>query len=110
MIRAKNGNIIFKNQAELNTETNRRIDLILEKKAIEYKAEATERAMTLLLPIIGTVLYETFGFGQKRLDRFAEGFDKHLECIEEEVLTLEQYQNWCKEQGYACLIVGGKNE
>lgn len=105
MIRAKNGNIIFENQAELAVETKRRVKFLIDKEIEQVKEQATKDACTLMLPVIATCLYEAFGFGLKRFEKFAEYFDKHLSCISDGITTADQYEAWCKEQGYKCLIV-----
>lgn len=105
MIRTKNGEIHFKNQAELNKETNRRIKKILETEIVKYKQAATKEAMLLILPIAFTALHEAYGFGEKRLQRFADCFMLHMECINAGVTDLEQYKEFCEEQGYKVLEV-----
>lgn len=100
MKRCKNGEIHFKNMAELNAETNRRIKLILEKEIKKYKQAATKEALILLLPLVCTALYEAYGFGEKRQEKFINYFQMHMECINDGITELEQYRAWCVEQGY----------
>lgn len=105
MIRAKNGNIIFKNQAELNAETNRRIKKILDKEIIKHKQEATQEALVLLLPMVCNALHESHGFGEKRLNKFIDRFMIHVECLQDGITGIDDYQEWCKEQGYTFIEV-----
>lgn len=121
MKKAKDGRLIFDDIKDLNTEINRRIKPKVDKAIEEYhsmlesevgkvKVQATLDASTLMLPIISTCLYEAYGFGVKRIEKFVEYFNKHLECINDGITTPDQYQEWCKEQGYKCLIVEAEDE
>lgn len=100
MITAKNGNLIFKNRAELNAETNKRIKKILETEIVKYKQSATKEALILLLPLACTSLYEAYGLAEKRQERFIDYFITHMECINDGITDIEEYRKWCQEQGY----------
>lgn len=107
MKRTKNGQIIFDNIKDLNEEINRKYKPKIDAAIREYhetlkvaKREATKDALILLLPIGCTALYEAYGFGEKRQDRFIEYFSTHMECIDKGITEIEQYREWCKEQGY----------
>lgn len=105
MKRCKNGEIHFKSQAELSIETKKRVETLIDKELEKVKLQATKDAGNIMLPVIATALYEAYGFGIKRIEKFVEYFNKHIECINDGVTTAEQYEEWCKEQGYKCLIV-----
>lgn len=116
MIKAKDGRLIFDDVKDLNKEIQRRIKPQVDEAIKKYneslaeeikkvKEQATIDAGTLMLPIIATALYEAYGFGEKRLEKFVEYFNKHLECINDGVTTADQYEDWCREQGYDCLIM-----
>lgn len=97
MKRCKNGEIHFKNQAELNIEIKRRVKSILEDEIKKYKQAATREALILMLPIACTALNESHGFNKKRLEPFIEYFTTHLKCIEESVTDIDDYEKWCKD-------------
>lgn len=121
MKKAKDGRLIFDNTKDLTTEINRRIRPQLnaeidklhktyDEQIAKVKEQATVDASTMMLPIIATSLYEAYGFGYKRIEKFVEYFNKHLECINDGITTADQYVDWCKEQGYKCLIVEAEDE
>ena len=100
MITAKNGNIIFKNRAELNIMTKDLVRKEVTKVIEQAKRKSTEEALLLLLPIACTSLYEAYGFAEKRQEKFIEYFITHMQCIEDGVTDIGQYKDWCKQQGY----------
>jgi hypothetical protein len=113
---AKNNPYNFNNKKEFNEAVNKKFKPLINAEVVKLqaayakeiegvKAQATLDASTMLLPMIATSLYEAYGFGQKRIERFVEYFNKHLECISDGVTTADQYEDWCKEKGYDCLIM-----
>lgn len=105
MKECKNGEIHFKNKAELSIETKKRVEYLIKQEMEKIRIQATKDAGTLMLPLIASALYEAYGFGEKRLEKFVEYFNKHLECLNDGIITVDQYEQWCKDQGYKCLIV-----
>lgn len=100
MITAKNGNIIFKNRAELNIVTKDLVRKEVTKVIEQAKRKSTEEALLSLLPIACTSLYEAYGFAEKRQERFIDYFITHMECINDGITDIEEYRKWCQEQGY----------
>lgn len=111
MKRCKNGNIIFKNVAELNKEIQRKIQPQINKAIEKYHepidkikedatVEGTKIAQNFLFCLVCNALYEVPGVGDKRMKAFIKRLKVHQECVEEGVVTLTQYKNWCLEQGY----------
>lgn len=98
MKRCKNGEIHFKNQAELSAETKRRVDLLIKKETDKIQDKLMKTVMLLMLPISCTALYEGYGFGEKRLEKFIEYFHTHMECINQGVTDLDQYKKFCEDQ------------
>lgn len=106
MKRCKNGQIIFDSTLDLTQEINRRVQPLIDKEIEKYhanleqaKIEATKEALILLLPIACTSLYEAYGFGEVRQQKFIDYFVKHMECVNMGVTDLEQYREFCVEQG-----------
>ena len=104
MKRCKNGEIHFKNSFELNQFFNKKLKPIIDGEIEEYhknlekaKINSTKEALTLILPIACTSLYEAFGFAEKRQEKFIDCFTKHIECLNEGVTDLDDYQKWCKD-------------
>lgn len=100
MKRCKNGEIHFKNQAELSAETKRRVDLLIKKETDKIQDKLMKTVMLLMLPISCTALYEAYGFAEVRQQKFIDYFIKHMSCINEGIVNLEQYKEFCKDQGY----------
>ena len=101
MIKAKNGNIIFRNTAELNNEIMRKMS-----KAVEtYHKTDTKNALNLFKPLALNALYEVPGVGEKRINQFLDRFNVHMECLQDGVVTPEEYRDWCLEQGYKVVEV-----
>jgi hypothetical protein len=94
---AKNGNIIFKNRAELNLITKQKVYETIQDALKKAKQDATREAIELLIPIACTAIYEAYGFGEKRQEAFLEYMGRHLECIQDGVTTIDQYEDWCKD-------------
>ncbi|MBP1924614.1 hypothetical protein J2Z76_000467 [Sedimentibacter acidaminivorans] len=106
----------FNNKKEFNEAVNKKFKPLINaeveklhaayaKEMEEAKIQATMDASTMMLPLIATSLYEAYGFGQKRIEKFIEYFNKHLECIGDGITSADQYEDWCKEKGYDCLIM-----
>ena len=111
MITAKNGNIIFENRAELNLKTKELVRKEVAKLIDEAKRKSTEEALTLILPMACNALYECYGFGEKRLEKFIDQFMLHMECLQDGVTGLDDYAKWCKDQGYKFIdVVEVQNE
>ncbi len=110
MIKAKNGNLIFENAADLNKEIQRKIQPKIDKAIEEYhekynaaveqaKTDATRNALLMIYPIACNAIYEAYGIGAKRMDKFLEYFSRHLECLNMGVTDLEDYKKWCEDSG-----------
>lgn len=111
MIKAKNGNIIFKNVAELNKEIQRKMQPQINKAIEKYHepvdkmkkdatVEGTKIAQNFLFCLACNALYEVPGIGDKRMDAFIKRLKVHQECVEEGIVTLTQYKDWCISKGY----------
>jgi len=107
VIKAKNGTMIFENVKEFNEAVNRKYKPLIEEEIKKYQAnleiakrEATKDALIMLLPIVSTALYEAYNFGEKRQEKFIEYFLTHMACINQGITDLEQYREFCKDQGY----------
>ena len=105
MIKHKNGSITFKNKHELKIEINKHLKPILAKA----KEEITENIEAMLIPIISTCLNEAFGMGEVRQDKFMKLFDTHMECLNDGVTSLDQYEEWCIDKGYKFYKKGNCN-
>lgn len=117
-IKAANGNIIFPDMKNVTDFFNIKAKPMIEEaienyhsKVEEVKQDATKEALILLLPIVCTSLYESYGFGEKRLQKFIEYFLIHMECINNGVTDLQQYKDFCKDQNWRFFdMVEVKNE
>lgn len=52
--------------------------------------EITEKSVKIVLALSLIVLRDTFGFGKKRLEKFAQEFLMQLKCIESGAVTFEE--------------------
>ncbi len=109
MIKAKNGNLIFENAADLNKEIQRKIQPKIDKAIEEYhekyntaveqaKTDATKEALLMIYPIACNAIYEAYGIGAKRMDKFLEYFSRHLECLNSGVTDVDDYKKWCEDE------------
>lgn len=105
--KAKNGNIIFPDMKSVseffNIKAKPMIDQAIEdyhKKLEQAKEDATKEALILMLPIACTSLNESYNFSEVRLQKFIDCFENHMSCINEGVTNLEQYKEFCKDEGW----------
>lgn len=97
MKKTKDGKIIFDNTLELNRTIKQKIKPMIADITAQAKQEATKEALQLMFPIACNALYEAYGFGQKRQEQFLKYFNIHLQCLDEGVTTLDDYEKWCKD-------------
>lgn len=64
----------------------------------KMQSEIFEKSMLVLSGVPLIVLIDTFGFGKKRLTRFAEEFLKQLKCVENGAVTLEDLHEVIKKE------------
>ena len=105
----------FRNKKEFNAAVNKKIKPLINAEIEKYhknleqaKIDATNEALVLLLPIVCTSLYEAFGFAEVRQDKFLDYFSIHMQCIEDGVTSLDQYQQWCQDNNvryFKCIEV-----
>jgi len=68
------------------------------KEREKIQQDAMEKSVLVLSGIPLIVLRDVFGFGEKRLTRFAEEFLKQLKCVENGAVTLEDLQEVIKKE------------
>ena len=64
----------------------------------KMQSEIFEKSMLVLSGVPLIVLRDVFGFGEKRLKRFAEEFIKQLKCVENGAVTLEDLHEVIKKE------------
>lgn len=107
----KQEQIIFNSKQEFNQAVNAKFKPLIDEevrklmdkyqKAVEQaKTDATREALTLILPIACNALYEAYGYREKRLEKFVRYFQIHMECLNDGVTDLDDYKQWCQDQGY----------
>ncbi len=94
---------------ELNAEIQRKIQPKIDKAIEEYhekynaaveqaKTDATRNALLMIYPIACNSIYEAYGIGTKRMDKFLEYFSRHLECLNSGVTDVDDYKKWCEDE------------
>lgn len=58
----------------------------------------TKAAVDRLVAAFIMVLNSRFGFGKTRIDKLLAELNTQFEMIDEGYVTLEDFQNWCKEK------------
>ncbi len=107
----KQEQIIFNSKQEFNQAVNAKFKPLIDEEVkklmqkyeaavSEAKTNATREALMLILPIACNALYEAYGYREKRLEKFVKYFQVHMECLNEGITTLEDYKQWCQDQGY----------
>ncbi len=91
---AKNGVVSFKNMKEFYEFCDKRTNIVIE----QARHKAAKDLFALLAPVSCTAIYEAYGFAEKRQEAFLDKLTEHLECIQDGVTTIDQYQDWCKEK------------
>ena len=117
MIRTKDKKIIYDSIKEVSEDFNRRAKPMIDEAIADYhkkleqaKQESTKEALILLLPIVCTSLYEAYNFGEVRQQKFIDYFVRHMECINLGVTDIEQYREFCVEQGLKFFDIEGVEE
>lgn len=105
MIKGKYGQLTFANEKELSKAIDKYIQPILVKAKEQATREGTETALKLILPLAVNALYEVQGIGEKRINQFIDRFYVHMECLQDGVVTPEEYRDWCLKQGYKVVKV-----
>lgn len=105
MIKGKYGQLTFANEKELSQAIDKYIQPILAEAKEQATTKGTETALKLLLPLIVNALYEVQGIGEKRINQFIDRFNVHMECLQDGIVTPEEYRDWCLEQGYKVVEV-----
>lgn len=104
----KSQQIVFKDKHAFLQEINKRFKPLIDEEIVKYNAtmakeiekakiEATKEAMMLILPMSCNALYEAYGIGEKRMEKFLEYFKIHLECLNKGVTDLNDYAKWCED-------------
>lgn len=104
MKHCKNGQIIFKNRAEFNAEVNRHFKPLIaaevSKKVQQAKDEAVKQVMNLMLPVLTTSIFETYGFEDDKQELCIRQFIKNMnECTEENIFEWDEYREFCEKKG-----------
>lgn len=68
------------------------------KEREKIQQDAMEKSVLVLSGVPLIVLRDVFGFGEKRLTRFAEEFIKQLKCVENGAVTLEDLHEVIKKE------------
>ena len=104
----KSQQIVFKDNThsyrKLTSDLNHYVDeeivkynATMAKEIEKAKIEATKEAMMLILPMSCNTLYEAYGIGEKRMEKFLEYFKIHLECLNKGITDLNDYAKWCED-------------
>lgn len=94
-MRRVKGQIIFDGPLDLKLEVKRQIKPMLKEIADKAKQEAVTEALELMFPIACNAIYEAYGIGPKRQEQFLKYFKIHLQCLDEGVTTIDDYEKWC---------------
>lgn len=117
----KQQQIIFDSMQDFNKAVNIQFNRLMKEeihkyqgryeKAIEQaKIDAAKHVASLLVPLVINAMYEAYGIGPKRAEKFIEYFNRHIECVNEGVLNYNDYENWCKEMGYKFIKMEDEDE
>lgn len=109
MKRTKDGKIIFDNSLELNRTIKEKIKPMLNDVISKAKQDAVREALELMVPLVCNALYESHGFGPKRQEQFLKCVHVHLQCLDEGVTTIDDYEKWCKDSGIKTFNSAGEN-
>lgn len=112
----KQEQIIFNSKQEFNQAVNAKFKPLIDEEVkklmqkyeaavSEAKTNATREALILILPIACNALYEAYGYREKRLEKFVRYFQIHMECLNDGVTDLDDYKQWCQDQGYKFIDV-----
>lgn len=100
------GELRFKDKKAFNQAVNRHVKPIIEKE----KVKIVKDIWASIEPVISTCLYEAYGFGEVRQQKFFKYLKEHMLCLEEGYTVLEMYLRWCKDHNYSIYEVGQEDE
>lgn len=64
---------------------------------------AAQRAVTLLIPILSTSLYESYGFGEQKQKICIQNVLANLKMVaDENIIEWQEYKDFCEQKGKKC--------
>lgn len=105
----------FNNKKEFNEAVNKKFKPLLNAEIEKYhkiydeeiekirqnaEGNATKRAITLLLPVMSTSLYETLHIGEDKQEKVIQRLAEiMMECTNENIYEWPEYKEFCEKKG-----------